>query len=149
VADSIGQVRPLGHEGCGEECRELCFEVRDPKGRLVRLTHGTWLSTVAKLNRSQMADRLADVKRAISDPRLIQRDSDDARGLMYYVEPSDWRGKLLLVAVKCLPRRFQDGESQRRYARIARIRVSYGEAWVASAYPVMEPKRRGVVEWQS
>jgi hypothetical protein len=113
------------------------------------MTHGVWLSTLAKLNRARMAERLPEVERTIRNPQLIQSDPDDVRAFLYYAEPSDWSGKLLMVAVKCLPRRFQDGESQRRYARMAWIRAGYGEAWVASAYAVKEPKRRGVLEWQS
>src|SRR4051794_20499804 len=109
----IGRVLPLTHPGCGPGCRELCFELRDPQGRVIRLTHGAWLDVLAKLNRAQMANQLGGVRSAITAPQVIQADPTDDGALLYYWHPAG--GNLLAVAVKCPPRRFQDGRGQRRY----------------------------------
>jgi hypothetical protein len=145
----FGSVTALEHAGCSQGCRELCFEAQDPEHRVVRLTHGVWRAILAKQNRAQMGDRLGDVQRAVLLPRLIQADPLDAKTLLYYFKPDAGRDKLLLVAVKCLPRRFSDGLEQGRYLRLGGIVPGWGEAWVASAYFVKEPKRRARAVWPS
>jgi hypothetical protein len=145
---SFGRVRPLLHEGCSNDCRDLCFEAVDPQGRVVRLTHGVWLDTLDKLNRGQMAQHLEGVQAAITTPQTIHEDTTDPRYLLYYWEPSGGGGMLIAVAVKCVPRRYKDGADQRRYElRGTLLRSNAGEAWVSSAYFLKQPKSRGLPLW--
>lgn len=126
----------------------LCFEHRDPEGRLVRLTHGTWIDILAKQNRALLSQHLGAIAGAVRAPSLIQRDSVSDKHLLYYREASGFRSKLWCVAVKCLPRRFQGGWVQRRYSLAGLLlRTNWGEAWVASAYLVQAPKPRGERIW--
>jgi hypothetical protein len=144
----FGPILPsLSHDRCGEGCRFLVFEEEDPQGRVVRMTHGTWHSVLAKLNRAQMDRRLGSVEQTIMDPLSIYADRDD-RTLCYYSQPSGLGGNLLFVAVKCIPRRFRNGAVQRRYTAIGeRTSTPAGEAWVSSAYPIRDVKRRGKQLW--
>jgi len=112
------------------------------------LTHGAWWDLLRKENRVEMGAYLVPIASAIQVPQVIQADPLDAVTLLYYSEPSDARGKLLCVAVKCLPRRFKDGQAQRRRDLAGRVlRRPWGEAWVSSAYFLRNPKSRGVRVW--
>jgi hypothetical protein len=147
---AFGEVRPLVHAGCSVDCRDLCFEERDPEGRLVRMTHGVWLRTLSKLNRAHMAAYYHAVEGAITTPQTIHGDPINDVTLLYYGVPPDAGGKRICVAVKCLPRRFRSGSRQRRYRALgALLRTNAGEAWVCSAYFVPYPKPRGFELWPS
>jgi hypothetical protein len=110
------------------------------------LTHGTWARVLAKENRALMEPFLGAIERTIKTPSVIQ--ADGPKHLLYYAEPDRSSGRLLLVAVKCLPRRFSNGADQNRY-RLAdkAARRGWGEAWVSSAYFVSGLKRRGEQVW--
>lgn len=150
MAQGYGSVQPLAHSGCGQHCRELCFEVTDPLHRVVRLTHGQWHGVLAKQNRAFMSAHLGTVEAAIRHPSSIDADPQDDRHFLYYSGMIDvgGTGRLLLVAVKHLPRRMHNARMQRRYAIMDRLlRNGWGEAWVSSAYLVSQPKPRGQRTW--
>ena len=146
MARPFGPPRDLHHAGCGPDCRFLCFELVDPQDRVVRLTHGQWLGILEKEGRAPMGSLLPVVRSAISAPQAIHADSADPRKLLYYSETPE--GRLLLVVVKCLPRRFQHGRIQRRYLLLGHATgTGAGEAWVVSAYPLRQLKARGRPIW--
>lgn len=142
----FGQVEPLTHADCSEFCRDLCFEDYDPRGVFVRLTHEVWL---AKARQHGLYEPSEDVAGVIVDPWRIDEDTEDRRVWLYYSSPQPPRGKVFLVAVKCLPRRFDSGWSQQRHRLIGRVRgrPMWGEAWVSSAYWIEHPKSKGVRVW--
>lgn len=144
----LGQ-RPLWHEGCGQECRYLTLEASDPRGLRVQLTHSVWLRVLEKHGSGMDAFR-SSVSSAISAPHAIHADTRDSKGLMYYEEPPALDGKLLCVAVKCLPYRIRDRELQRRYRMLGRaMRTGYGEAWVSTVHIVPREKSFGSLIWPS
>lgn len=112
------------------------------------MTHEVWRAVLAKEDRDQI-EPLERVASAITAPQVIQEDPVDPRYLLYYGEWSEPVGKLLCVPVKCLPHAFAGGEEQREYVEQgAEIGASnLGEAWVASAYFLDEPKSRAKRVW--
>lgn len=142
---SFGTVQPLTHQGCWAGCRDLCFERRDPRGLLVRLTHEAW---IAKVRKHSLTDPPALAEQVIAYPAEIHRDKEDRKAWLYYSGPSGPGGTMFLVVVKCLPWRMARAWSQRGLrATDLLARRGWGESWVSSAYWVKGPKARGRRIW--
>ena len=75
------------------------FEIIDKSGKKIRLTKKQWSHITIK--HSYMADKLEDIKKALTSPALIvsHKFSDDMRN--YYLHYKD-KSRYLLVSVKYL-----------------------------------------------
>jgi len=78
---------------------DFIFEMTDKSGRKIHLTKERWKHITVK--HSYMADKLEDVKKALTNPTLIvpHKFSDDMRN--YYLNYKD-KSRYLLVSVKYL-----------------------------------------------